>query len=114
MKLALYLTSVLAGTTVAFPGIGELMRKPSERQAPNTTIEMIGDLVQGATTAVGNQVKNCLLSTGPCQDPSPKVCDNFCNLRILVLMFVTDIQSSSTSQPFLPQRHLLCLGLHLG
>jgi len=75
MKLSLYLTSILAGSALAFPGMSNLMRELAARQAAGAAPapEMIGDLVQGATTPVGNQVKNCLLGTGPCQDLTPKV-----------------------------------------
>ena len=72
MKLTIYLTSVLAGTVLAFPGMKNLMRELAKRQATGTP-EMIGDLIQGATSPVGNQVKNCLLGTGSCQDLTPKV-----------------------------------------
>jgi hypothetical protein len=72
MKLTIYLTSVLAGTVLAFPGMKNLMRELAKRQTTGTP-EMIGDLNQGATTPVGNQVKNCLLGTGSCQDLTPKV-----------------------------------------
>ena len=75
MKLSLFLANVLAGTALAYPGMGDLMRELAERQAttPTPAPEMIGDLIQGATTPVGNQVKNCLLGTGRCQDTTPKV-----------------------------------------
>jgi hypothetical protein len=114
MKLIIYLTSILAGTIFAFPGMNNLMKELAKRQASGVPApEMIGDLVQGATTLVGNQVKNCLLGTGTCQDLTPKVyplsqynefnpTDNF-----------LDVQSSCPAQSLLPSGYLLRLGLHL-
>jgi hypothetical protein len=74
MKLTIYLISVLTGTVFAFTGMNNLMKELAKRQAAGTPApEMVGDLVQGAATPVGNQVKNCLLGTGACQDLTPKV-----------------------------------------
>jgi hypothetical protein len=52
-----------------------IMTELVSRQAPpsNATVEMIGDLLKGATTPVGHQVQNCLLGTGPCQNLDTKV-----------------------------------------
>ncbi len=74
MKPTIYLIGVLGGTALAFPGINNLMRELAKRQAAGAPApEMIGDLIQGATTPVGNQVKDCLLGSGSCQDSTPKV-----------------------------------------
>jgi hypothetical protein len=76
MKLSISLLGAAVSTALAYPCMGNLMAELSKRQAtspPNVTIEMVGDLVQGATTPVGNQVKNCLLGSGPCQDLTPRV-----------------------------------------
>jgi hypothetical protein len=74
MKLIICLINILVGTVFAFPGMNNLMRELAKRQAAGAPApEMIGDLVQGATTPVGNQVKSCLLGSGPCQDLTPKV-----------------------------------------
>lgn len=114
MKLSLYLTGVLAGTALTFPGMGDLMRKLAERQASGAPpVEMIGDLVQGATTPVGNQVKNCLLGSGPCQDLTPKVRISLSHLKKTMLTFFKDIQSSRTAQSLLSSRHMLRVGLHI-
>src|SRR4051794_12156860 len=106
MKFSLFLLAATAGTSLAYPGMGNLMRELAERQAtspPNVTIEMIGDLQQGATTTVGNQIKNCLLGTGPCQDLTPKVrISSNSNAKANLL----DIQSTQPNQPRLFPRHL--------
>jgi hypothetical protein len=73
MKISLYLVAVAAGTTLAYPGVGNLLLELAKRQTTTPTPELIGDLIAGATTSVGNQVKNCLLGTAPCQDLTPKV-----------------------------------------
>jgi hypothetical protein len=73
MKLTLYLIGVLAGTALAYPGMGNLIRELANRQSGNTAIELIGDLIQGATTAVGQLVENCLLGTISCQVFAAKV-----------------------------------------
>ncbi|KAG0648797.1 Versatile liquid phase peroxidase 2 [Hyphodiscus hymeniophilus] len=71
MKFAYFITS--AGAALAYPGISNLIAELAKRQgAPTPPPVMIGDLAQRATTPVGNQVKNCLLGTGPCQNLTPK------------------------------------------
>ncbi|RDW82843.1 peroxidase-2 [Coleophoma cylindrospora] len=75
MKLTTYLLCATAGTAVAYPGMGNLMAELSKRAAAapaDPTIEMIGDLVQGATTPVGKEVKDCLLGNQACQNLTPK------------------------------------------
>jgi hypothetical protein len=76
------LAAAAAGSVSAAPkrrgfnmkGMLEDMAPHARRQASNTTVEMIGDLkTDGATTAVGTKIQNCLLGTGPCQDTSSKV-----------------------------------------
>jgi hypothetical protein len=75
------LAAAAAGSVSASPkrrgfnmvGMLEEMAPHARRQAPNVTVEMIGDLRDGATTPVGNLIRNCLLGTGPCQDLSAKV-----------------------------------------
>ena len=75
MKSTLCLIGAIAGPALAFPGMSNLMAELAERQATTATPapEMIGDLIQGATTPVGNEVKNCLLGTISCQNLTPKV-----------------------------------------
>jgi hypothetical protein len=79
MKFSQYLLAgVTVGTALAYPGMRNIMMELDEiskRQAtpPNTTIEMIGDLIQGATSPVGDAVKSCLLGTESCEVLTPKV-----------------------------------------
>lgn len=80
------LAAAAAGSVSAAPkrrfdmeGMLREMAPLARRQAANTTVEMIGDLkTQGATTASGTTVKNCLEGTGSCQDTSAKVLQYSC------------------------------------
>ena len=63
----------LAGTALAYPGMGKLMGELLERQGgPTPQPVMIGDLVLGATSPVGNEVQKCLLGTFSCENLTPK------------------------------------------
>jgi hypothetical protein len=75
MKLNLLLLGALTGAATAFPGLKQLMTDLAKRQGPpNIPAPLIGDLkTQGATTAVGKQVLNCIQGTGPCENLAPKV-----------------------------------------
>jgi hypothetical protein len=74
MKLSLYLTGVLLGTTLAYPGMGNLIREILKRQADDTKVQMIGDLVERATSDVATSVESCLSGAISCQDLTPNVC----------------------------------------
>jgi hypothetical protein len=78
MKFSNFLIAgVTVGTVLAYPGMKNIMMELDEiakrQTAPNTTIEMIGDLINGATTPVGNLVKDCLEGTVSCEVVTPKV-----------------------------------------
>lgn len=74
MKLYLFIAALVAGRAIAFPGMRELLQDLSKRQDPDGSVEMIGDLAtQGATTQVGQQVRDCLLNVTSCENPSPNV-----------------------------------------
>jgi hypothetical protein len=76
MKAGILLLSA-ATAALAHPGgmgLRTLMQDLTKRQAANTTVEMIGDLKEGATTPVGEHIRDCLLGVaGTCQDLSAKV-----------------------------------------
>lgn len=74
MKAPRFLAVVLAARAVAFPGMRELLQDLSTRQAPDGQVEMIGDLAtEGATSQVGEQIRDCLLNVTSCENPSPNV-----------------------------------------
>ena len=63
---------VMVGIALAYLGIGIFLSQLEKQHSPQPVV-MIGDLINGSTTLVGNQVKDCLLGTGECQDLTPKV-----------------------------------------
>jgi hypothetical protein len=76
MKFTTYLIGVMTGTALAYLGMGNLMAELAKKQATapaNATVQMVGDLIQGATTPVGNEVKDYLIGTVSCQNLTPKV-----------------------------------------
>jgi hypothetical protein len=76
MKKTLLLASSLVATVIAYPGMKNVMPdiRNLARQAPQEPVEMIGDLAtQGATTAVGHTVQDCLEGKIDCYDDTPKV-----------------------------------------
>jgi len=73
MKLRLCFIGVLAGTTIAYPGMGNLLKELIKRQADDTPVRMIGDLVERATSDVGSLIQDCLTGGVSCQLLTPKV-----------------------------------------
>lgn len=56
-----------------FPGMDILLNDIRSRQSTTGTSEMIGDLIDGATTAVGRQVRECITGAGSCENQDQKV-----------------------------------------
>lgn len=56
-----------------FPGMDILLNDIRRRQSISGTSEMIGDLTDGATTAVGRQVRECITGAGSCENQEEKV-----------------------------------------
>jgi hypothetical protein len=111
MKLTLYLIGALAGTALAYPGMGNLIRELARRQADDTTVQMIGDLVQRATTDVGSQIENCLTGAISCQDLTPKV-STFTAIRFVQADFYAVLCCPRLKQCSLPRGYMLRLGLY--
>jgi hypothetical protein len=111
MKLTLYLIGVLAGAALAYPGMGNLIRELAHRQADDTTVQMIGDLVQRATTDVGTQIENCLTGAISCQDLTPKV-TTLISIGSGQADFYLVICCPRPKQCSLPRGYMLRLGLH--
>lgn len=61
------------GITSGFPGMDILLNDIGRRQSTSGTSEMIGDLIDGATTAVGRQVRECITGAGSCENQDEKV-----------------------------------------
>ncbi|RDW59926.1 peroxidase-3 [Coleophoma cylindrospora] len=72
MKYNLIYLTAAATAVSAFPGMKDLMADLGKRQADTATVELLGDLLDGATTPVGQEVKDCLLGNVACQDGSKK------------------------------------------
>jgi hypothetical protein len=89
------LLAAAAGVAVAHPGMNMMMQELAERQAPAAPVELIGDLINGATTDTGKAVVACLTGSGvSCEVPGDKV-----NPSELVVVH----QSLIASRPMLPQ-----------
>jgi hypothetical protein len=76
MKSTLLWGISLATSTTAYPGMKNKISDIQNlaRQAPQEPVEMLGDLAtQGATTATGHTVQDCLEGKIDCYDDAPKV-----------------------------------------
>jgi len=87
MRLSACLAAVAAISSLelvsAYPGMGNMMSEVKHIAAKTKRhldggdeppAEMIGDLINGATTPVGTLIQQCLLGQIDCYDDSPKVC----------------------------------------
>ncbi|KAJ5356485.1 heme peroxidase [Penicillium concentricum] len=63
------------GIASGFPGMDTLLNDIRRRQSTTGTSEMIGDLTDGATTAVGRQVRECITGVGSCENQEEKSYD---------------------------------------
>lgn len=73
MKLIILLALLNCYKAYAFPGFDKLLHGLARRQNDLQSREMIGDLVDGATTEVGRRVRDCLVGHGPCIASTQKV-----------------------------------------
>lgn len=73
-----------------FPGMDILLNDIRRRQSTSGTSEMIGDLIDGATTAVGRQVRECITGAGSCENQDQKV------RPLLILLYVHSINSEQS------------------
>ncbi|KAJ5952443.1 heme peroxidase [Penicillium vulpinum] len=60
------------GIASGFPGMDTLLNDIKRRQSTDERSEMIGDLTDGATTAVGRQVRECITNVGSCENQEEK------------------------------------------
>jgi len=105
MKLPIYLIGVLAGTTIAYPGMGNLLRELVKRQADDKPVRMIGDLVERATSDVGSQIQDCLTGAITCQLLTPKVRTPEPIKSLQANIYSHTLHQTSTVRP-VPQIHV--------
>lgn len=78
---------VLIPPVFAFPEI-DLVSLVFRRQPTYQSSEMIGDLVNGATTEVGRQVRDCISGIWSCDYPAEKVTISFPLQSLFTLVFL--------------------------
>lgn len=81
MKFILLLTPLACYNAYAFPGFDKLLRELARRQDAPQSRQMIGDLVEGATTEVGRRVRDCLLGDESCEVTTQKVVISAISIR---------------------------------
>lgn len=57
----------------AYSGMQSLSNEIKTRQSSSETSQLIGDLIDGATTTVGRRVRDCITEGSSCENQARKV-----------------------------------------